>query len=145
MRTAQRWEKQEGLPVHRHLHDERATTYAFIHEIDQWLADRRQLGSVLGSPEGESVRDGDVFLRLARTPLARLVATAVAAALIFGWWNGARERVDPRPLSTLSVTFDPSERFREWWEGHLFSADGWSALSYLGKVEAKLRNPREHY
>jgi hypothetical protein len=29
--------------------------------------------------------------------------------------------------------------------GHLHSGDGWSAVSYLGKVEAKLRNPREHY
>jgi hypothetical protein len=29
--------------------------------------------------------------------------------------------------------------------GHLFAGDGWSALSYLGKVEAKLLNPREHY
>jgi hypothetical protein len=29
--------------------------------------------------------------------------------------------------------------------GHLFSSDGWNPLAYLGKVEAKLRNPREHY
>ena len=29
--------------------------------------------------------------------------------------------------------------------GHLHSAAGWSAGSYLMKVEAKLRNPREHY
>jgi hypothetical protein len=29
--------------------------------------------------------------------------------------------------------------------GHLHSGDGWSAVTYLGKVEAKLRHPREHY
>jgi hypothetical protein len=29
--------------------------------------------------------------------------------------------------------------------GHLYSGDGWSAGSYLQKVEAKLRHPREHY
>jgi hypothetical protein len=29
--------------------------------------------------------------------------------------------------------------------GHLYAGDGWSAVSYLGKVEAKLRHPREHY
>jgi hypothetical protein len=29
--------------------------------------------------------------------------------------------------------------------GHLYAADGWSAVTYLGKVEAKRRNPREHY
>lgn len=29
--------------------------------------------------------------------------------------------------------------------GHLHSSDGWSAAGYLMKVEARLRNPREHY
>jgi hypothetical protein len=42
VRTAQRWEKQEGLPVHRLLHDERGTAYAYTGEIDKWL-DRHPL------------------------------------------------------------------------------------------------------
>ena len=29
--------------------------------------------------------------------------------------------------------------------GHLHSTDGWEAGSYLMKLEAKLRNPREHH
>ncbi len=29
--------------------------------------------------------------------------------------------------------------------GHLSSGDGWSPVTYLDKVEAKLRHPREHY
>jgi hypothetical protein len=29
--------------------------------------------------------------------------------------------------------------------GHLHSGNGWSVASYLGNVEAKLRNQREHY
>lgn len=29
--------------------------------------------------------------------------------------------------------------------GHLFSGDGWNPVNYLGKVQARLRNPREHY
>ncbi len=29
--------------------------------------------------------------------------------------------------------------------GHLSSGDGWSPLWYLQKVQARLRNPREHY
>jgi hypothetical protein len=32
IRTVQRWEKQEALPVHRHLHDERGTAYAYAGE-----------------------------------------------------------------------------------------------------------------
>jgi len=38
LRTGQRWEREEGLPVHRHLHGTQATVYAFADEIDSWLA-----------------------------------------------------------------------------------------------------------
>ena len=40
-RTVRRWERQEGLPVHRHLHGKRSSIYAFAHEIDTWLIGRR--------------------------------------------------------------------------------------------------------
>jgi len=40
-RTVRRWERQEGLPVHPHLHGKRASIYAFAHEIDEWLIGRR--------------------------------------------------------------------------------------------------------
>src|SRR5438128_2734757 len=41
VRTVQRWEKGEGLPVHRHLHDKHGTVYAYETEIDAWWASRR--------------------------------------------------------------------------------------------------------
>lgn len=45
IRTVQRWEKREGLPVHRHTHLRGSTVYAFKTEIDIWLAGRRQTES----------------------------------------------------------------------------------------------------
>src|SRR5215475_8180125 len=39
--TVQRWEKREGMPVHRHLHDKRGSVYAFSSELDEWLQSRR--------------------------------------------------------------------------------------------------------
>jgi Tol biopolymer transport system component len=39
--TVQRWERQEGLPVHRHLHNKSGTVYAFRPEIDAWWRERR--------------------------------------------------------------------------------------------------------
>lgn len=39
-RTVQRWEKSEGLPVHRHGHQTQATIYANSAELDVWLASR---------------------------------------------------------------------------------------------------------
>ncbi len=34
VRTVYRWEKDEDLPVHRHLHNNRDTVYAYRSEID---------------------------------------------------------------------------------------------------------------
>src|SRR5262245_32070190 len=38
--TAQRWEKSEGLPVHRHAHEKQASVYAYKSELDAWRAGR---------------------------------------------------------------------------------------------------------
>jgi Tfp pilus assembly protein PilF len=40
VRTVQRWEKEEGLPVHRHTHQSRGTIYAIPQELDAWWASR---------------------------------------------------------------------------------------------------------
>lgn len=45
VRTAERWEKREGLPVHRHRHANASSVYAFKHEIDAWLHSRRLVTS----------------------------------------------------------------------------------------------------
>jgi TolB-like protein/Flp pilus assembly protein TadD len=34
--TVRRWEKTEGLPVHRHLHQKQGSVYAFPAELDDW-------------------------------------------------------------------------------------------------------------
>ncbi|HLG98080.1 MAG TPA: hypothetical protein VKX49_17320 [Bryobacteraceae bacterium] len=41
--TVQRWEKREGMPVHRHLHNRLGSVYAFSAELDEW-AQKRNLG-----------------------------------------------------------------------------------------------------
>src|ERR1700760_4390162 len=38
--TVQRWEKREGMPVHRHLHDRIGTVYASQAELDEWVRGR---------------------------------------------------------------------------------------------------------
>ena len=39
--TVQRWEKREGMPVHRHQHDRIGSVYAFSSELDVWLQSRK--------------------------------------------------------------------------------------------------------
>jgi len=40
--TVRRWEQQEGLPVHRHLHAKLGSIYAYARELDTWLDSRRK-------------------------------------------------------------------------------------------------------
>jgi len=42
VRTVQRWEKSEGLPVHRHVHQAQASVSAYTAELDKWRTDRAQ-------------------------------------------------------------------------------------------------------
>lgn len=41
VRTVQRWEKRENLPVHRHQHDKLGSVYAFRAELAQWFQTRQ--------------------------------------------------------------------------------------------------------
>ncbi len=40
VRTVQRWEKREHLPVHRHYHEKTGSIYAFKGEIETWRKGR---------------------------------------------------------------------------------------------------------
>ncbi len=41
VRTVQRWERTEGLPVHRHEHKKKSTVYAYAGELDAWIKKRQ--------------------------------------------------------------------------------------------------------
>src|SRR5260370_17940167 len=41
VRTVQRWERSEGLPVYRHEHLRKSTVYAFANELDDWIKKRQ--------------------------------------------------------------------------------------------------------
>jgi TolB-like protein len=42
VRTVRRWETEEGLPVHRHMHSSLGSVYAYKGEIDVWQQTRRR-------------------------------------------------------------------------------------------------------
>src|SRR5262249_2649035 len=45
VRTAQRWEKLEGLPVHRHHHYKLGSVYAYRSELEAWIKQRQTVSS----------------------------------------------------------------------------------------------------
>jgi TolB-like protein len=54
VRTVRRWEHDEGLPVHRHLHRVLGNVYAFKSEIDAWQRDRGVTRNPVASSSKES-------------------------------------------------------------------------------------------
>src|SRR5215211_3926160 len=63
VRTVRRWEREEGLPVHRHVHRVLGSVYAYRLEIDAWQRTARDLSRSGPTPQarrtaGIGTRDG---------------------------------------------------------------------------------------
>jgi TolB-like protein/Tfp pilus assembly protein PilF len=57
VRTVQRWEKKESLPVHRHLHDKLGSIYAYRNELTEWFNTRHQAAGVtVDKQEAEKIK-----------------------------------------------------------------------------------------
>ena len=71
--TVQRWEKREGMPVHRHLHGRMGSVYAFSSELDAWVQSRKlPLEEEEKGLRAERRADGEVDVRPTGTSRARL-------------------------------------------------------------------------
>ena len=84
--TVQRWEKREGMPVHRHLHARMGSVYASRAELDAWARSRKPAAAqedetIVPSPEPteSSFRE---TLRSA-LPLAVVIAALAVAGYLF--------------------------------------------------------------
>ncbi|HEY7284821.1 MAG TPA: hypothetical protein VH497_05245 [Vicinamibacterales bacterium] len=105
VKTVQRWEKREGMPVHRHIHDKIGSVYAFRAEIDAW-ARSRNLTGVDARPDGPA----EVIAPAARPalpwprPLIGLVALAAAVALVFVWRLQRRDAFWTNPIADARFT-----------------------------------------
>ena len=76
IRTVQRWEREEGLPVHRLQHDKRGSVYARKDELAAWWESRRR---TLSNPSTSETVDSPVTPRLER--ITRTAATTSWPAL----------------------------------------------------------------
>lgn len=80
--TVQRWEKAEGLPVHRHAHQKQDSVYASKSELDAWRQSRTLLTMDTESPKGgqDTSRPRSAY-RLATA----LVVTGSAVVALGAW------------------------------------------------------------
>jgi hypothetical protein len=76
IRTLRRWEKSEGLPVHRQMHQSLASVYAYKSELDAWVASR-------SAKKPASQRNSYTRHRFTRTIAIAVLAVAIAVLAIF--------------------------------------------------------------
>jgi hypothetical protein len=91
-RTVQRWERQEGLPVHRLVHDKLGSVYAYRSELDGWWAERRsRLEAEAEDAQPESVESPNaVTAPSVAAPLRPRRRRAAAAAAVAAGGAGRR-------------------------------------------------------
>jgi TolB-like protein/Flp pilus assembly protein TadD len=123
MTTVQRWEKREGMPVHRHLHDRMGSVYAFSSELNAWVQSRKLLEKEEKELRAERPADGEVDVRPIGTSRGRLwlVLGGVAGiALIAGTYvmlrghTGHTTQTKIRSLAVLplsNLSGDPTQEY----------------------------------
>ena len=112
VRTVHRWEKHEGLPVHRHQHRELGSVFAFRRELDAWVGTR--------SPQPLS-RENIHGVAAGRRRLTLVAAGAAAAlCLVAASYLMLRRSAPAARVANLELisTFEGSHRWPS------FSPDG---------------------
>jgi Tol biopolymer transport system component len=102
--TVQRWEKREGMPVHRHRHDRMGSVYAFRRELDAWARSRHVQPSVGTAPARDERPDPPALAFADRVAsrwrvLLLMAATLVLIAAGVGAWLRATELFWRNPIA----------------------------------------------
>ena len=92
--TVQRWEKREGMPVHRHVHDRMGSVYASRAELDAWARGRSPRieevnAEAVPSPDPAAVatRPGLLGSRRRWTFVVAVAAGAALAIAVVLWFQ----------------------------------------------------------
>jgi TolB-like protein/tetratricopeptide (TPR) repeat protein len=106
--TVQRWEKREGMPVHRHVHAKRGSVYALPEELDTWIESRRAAvddAEVAPAPPAPAAEVGDGTKRSHRSRLGLALAVLCLAVVAVAWlvWRDRARSTTPTTIRSLAV------------------------------------------
>jgi Tol biopolymer transport system component len=98
--TVQRWEKREGMPIHRHLHDRMGSVYASRTELDGWqrsrnLHETQERNTAVSPPVSPGLRQKPDSPWQFVLPLAAMAAILVGIIL----WLQHSERFWRNPIA----------------------------------------------
>ena len=108
--TVQRWERREGMPVHRHLHDKLGSVFAFRSELDAWWKSRQAGLESQAGGDDRPVQAQETSQRAERVGAfwtRPVLLTVLAAGLLVGAlvWLAVERNVSWRsPLANARFT-----------------------------------------
>src|SRR5216684_2100676 len=127
--TVQRWEKREGMPVYRHLHDRMGSVYAFRTDLDTWARSRnlragQENGNDAASPNTVTLPPHSAMWTSLTNWTIILPLAAMAAALTIGAsvWFQRTEYFWRNPIA--DARFQPVTDFDGVEEAAAVSRDG---------------------
>ena len=98
--TVQRWEKKEGLPVHRLVHDSLGSVYAYRREVDAWRTRHESRGVRPENPR--TARDDSIADTPRLRPRVMLAGTTAVVLIGFAvWWWTDGVRLGPSTAPRL--------------------------------------------
>jgi Tol biopolymer transport system component len=104
--TVQRWEKREGMPVHRHLHDRMGSVYASRAKLDEWARGRNPRTGQENGTDAPSLAApalpprSSAWASLARWKFVlALAATGIVLAISASLWFQRTEYFWRNPIS----------------------------------------------
>jgi TolB-like protein/Tfp pilus assembly protein PilF len=120
--TVQRWEKREGMPVHRHLHDQRGSVYAVPEELDAWRRTRGRKADESEKPDAmppnsETIDPAETASRFRfwiPLALAASIVVLAPAFIVFRHHSLNQPPITIRSLAVLplrNLSGDPSQDY----------------------------------
>lgn len=109
VRTVQRWEKSENLPVYRHIHQKLPTVYAYKTEIDAWWRNGHERLALLQNGPAES----SLQSQPAPSPNFRaawLIACAIFIGVAGAVWYMLHRPEPVRQFVERQLTANPAEQ-----------------------------------
>lgn len=120
IRTVRRWEQDQNLPIHRHVHKKLASVYAYKSELDSWWANDRHRfepdapAAAAASSDVSAAVSPSTATASARAAISRLTlwlaAGSVVAIGVLGIAWKLATRTPGASFSATQLTFNTAER-----------------------------------
>jgi len=110
IRTVQLWEKNEGLPIHRHFHKQMGSVFAFRSELERWKCQASQKQGSRGT--GSSPKEAENRITIGVRPPASTIANTrkqQLSELVIAKTIAALEKLSPSQLRIVRAELPTSE------------------------------------